>query len=48
MFIVSEPELDAATDAYLDHLREQFRLPLYYRQVNLQRLAPLPSGEGLG
>lgn len=36
MVIVSEPELDAATDAYLAHLRAQFQLPLYYRQVKLQ------------
>lgn len=36
MVIVSEPELDAATDAYLAYLRAQFQLPLYYRQVKLQ------------
>lgn len=36
LYIVSEYEIDADAEKYLEFLRERFDLPIYYRQVNFE------------
>ena len=33
LFVVGEPSLDGKAEDYLQSLREEFKIPIYYRQV---------------
>ena len=33
LFVVGEPPLDGKAEDYLQSLREEFKIPIYYRQV---------------
>jgi hypothetical protein len=37
IFAVGEPVLDELTDCFLERLRSEFSLPIYYMQVELSR-----------
>ena len=37
MVVVGEPELDAESKAYLNLLRQQFDMPLWYRRIDISR-----------